>query len=595
MKTTWKIIKESTGNVQPINTIREINTGCRKITDKQEIANHFNKIFVNVASDAHKHIDMYKVLQLLKVRDTNKLEDMKVVPVTEAEVINVIGSMQGKSSTGFDGISSKILKTCASIISKPLAFVFNSSLVLGTFPERCKYAIVRPIYKGGEKSKVNNYRPISLLISFSKILETLMFNRLNQHLQVNGILIPEQFGYRKGISIEKPIFNLVDNILISLDQQLQIGGIFCDLTKAFDCVYHEILLKKLSYYGICDTYLSWLKSYLTNRKQKVTLCSSNQGKELSSSWETIRKGVPQGSVLGPLLFLVYINDLPYGFNKDVRFVLYADDTSVLVTANDKIELQSKLNFTLNKICSWFAVNGLSLNKEKTKVVKFSANHAQEHAIAITCQNASMDLMEDVTFLGLRIDRNINWKKHIEEILPKLSSACYVVRSMYYIGCIATLKMIYYAYFHSKLQYGIIFWGNSVESTRVFQLQKKIIRAMTGSNTRVSCRPLFKSLGIMTLPSQYILTLMRFLSQNIEMYVTNGSVHELNTRNKLKLYVPNVNLSLRQKGVHYASIKIFNKLPKSIADLVLVKGHFIASLEKYLLKKTFYSVDEFLND
>jgi hypothetical protein len=116
--------------------------------------------------------------------------------------------------------------------------------------------------------------------------------------------------------------------------------------------------------------------------------------------------VPQVSVLGPLLFLVYINDLPCGFNKDVRFVLYADDTSVLVTDNDKIELQSKLNFTLNKICSWFAVNGLSLNKEKTKVVKFSANHAQEHAIAITCQNVAMYLMEDVTFLGLRIDRNI---------------------------------------------------------------------------------------------------------------------------------------------------------------------------------------------
>jgi hypothetical protein len=142
-------IKINVNAIKPINTIREINAGCRKITDKQEIANNFNKIFVKVARDAHKHIDMYKVLQLLKVRDTNKLEDMKVVPVTEAEVINVIGSMKGKSSTGFDGISSKILKTCASIISKPLAFVFNSSLVLGTFPEGCKYAIVRPIYKGG--------------------------------------------------------------------------------------------------------------------------------------------------------------------------------------------------------------------------------------------------------------------------------------------------------------------------------------------------------------------------------------------------------------------------------------------------------------
>jgi hypothetical protein len=201
----------------------------------------------------------------------------------------------------------------------------------------------------------------------------------------------------------------------------------------------------------------------------------------------------------------------------------------------------------------------------------------------------MNLMEDVKFLGLRIDRNINWRKHTEEIFPKLSSACYAVRSIYYTGCMATLKMIYYSYFHSKLQYGIIFGGNSIESTRVFQLQKKIIRAMTGRNARASCRPLFKSLGILTLPSQYILSLMRFLSQNIETYVSNSSVHEFNTRNKSKLHMPNVNLSLSQKGVHYARIKIFNKLPKSIADLVLNNRRFIASLEKYLLKKTFYSV------
>ena len=167
--------------------------------------------------------------------------------------------------------------------------------------------------------------------------------------------------------------------------------------------------------------------------------------------------------------------------------------------------------------------------------------------------------------------------------------------MYYIGCIATLKMIYYSYFHSRLQYGIIFWGNSIESIRGFQIQKRIIRVMTGSNARASCRPLFKSLGILTLPSQYILSLMRFLSQNIEMYVSNSSVHEFNTRNKLKVLIPNVNLSLHQKGGHYASIKIFNKLSKSIADLLLNNRRFMASLEKYLLKKTFYSVDDFLND
>jgi hypothetical protein len=156
-------------------------------------------------------------------------------------------------------------------------------------------------------------------------------------------------------------------------------------------------------------------------------------------------------------------------------------------------------------------------------------------------------------------------------------------------------MIYFVYFHLKLEYGIIFSGTSVDSKRVFQLQKKIVRIMTGSNTRTSCKPLFRSIGILTLPSQYILSLMSFFSKNIEIYVFNSSVHEFNTRNKIKLNKPIVNLTRCQKGAYYTNIMVFNKLPKFIADLVLDKKHFIVSLEEDLIKKSFYSVEEFLND
>jgi hypothetical protein len=198
----------------------------------------------------------------------------------------------------------------------------------------------------------------------------------------------------------------------------------------------------LSYYGIYGTYVSWLKSYLTNRKEKVHLWSSNQREGFSSSWGTIKSGVPQGLVLGPLRFLIYINDLPYGFHNGAKFVLYADDTSVLVTANDNTEEQLKLHSTLNNISNWFTINGLSLNIEKTNTIKFSTHHRQEDAIEIIPQNKLLDSKENTKFLGLEIDKHLKWKDHIEEILPKLSTACYAIRSTYYTSSIATLKVIY---------------------------------------------------------------------------------------------------------------------------------------------------------
>jgi hypothetical protein len=172
-------------------------------------------MILNIARNVHNHIDVQKELQLLQAKDKDKTIEMKVIPVTEMEVINIITSLKSKNSSGFDEISSTILKSCANIISKPLTFMFNSLVASGTFPDRCKYAVVWPIYKKGDITKITNYRPISLLIPFAKILETLIFSRLNQYLKVNRILVPEQFGYRKGLSIEKAIFTVIVSILTS--------------------------------------------------------------------------------------------------------------------------------------------------------------------------------------------------------------------------------------------------------------------------------------------------------------------------------------------------------------------------------------------
>jgi hypothetical protein len=232
---------------------------------------------------------------------------------------------------------------------------------------------------------------------------------------------------------------------------------------------------------------------------------------------------------------------------------------------------------------------------KTNIIKFCSNHFQINLNQSASANNIIKEVTNTNFLGLGLDNNMNWKNHVAKILPKLSRSSYAVRAMYPFSSLNTLKMIYFAYFHLRIHYGIIFGGNSTESKKVFLAQKKVIRIMTGSRPRTSCKPLFQSLGILTLPSQYILSLMEFLLQNQEVFTSNIEVHNINTRNKLKLHKPISNLTLYQKGVYCMCIRIFNKLPKYIVKLVGSKRIFTSTLRQYLVSKPLYSIEEFLND
>jgi hypothetical protein len=323
--------------------------------------------------------------------------------------------------------------------------------------------------------------------------------------------------------------------------------------------------------------------------------SQNHKQESFCRWVTINNGVPQGSILGPLLFIIYVNDLPRGINQIARPVIYADDMSVLVTAKNLNELQIKVNSTLHYITDWFSFNGLTLNMGKTNILKFSPLHFQNNQYQSASVTYTLKDVTNTNFLGLQLDTNMNWKNHVAKIIPKLSRACYAVRAMYPFSSLNTLKMIYFAYFHSIVNYGIIFWGNSTESNKVLLVQKKVIRIMTGSRPRTSCKPLFQRLGILTIHSQYILSLMEFLLQNQEMFTSNIEVHNINMRNKLKLHKPISNLTLYQKGVYYMCIRIFNKLPEYIANSAGNKRIFISNLRQYLVDKPLYSIEEFLND
>ena len=221
------------------------------------------------------------------------------------EIEKIIKSLKSKNTGGCDEISTRILKLSTPYIISPLTYISNAILNTGTFPDRLKYTIIKPIFKKGDDQDKTNYRPISLLTSFSKVIEKLIYARLLDHITTNSILVNEQYRFRTRYSTELATFSLINNILTAMNNNLKIGGIFCDLQKAFDCVNHEILLNKLEFYGIQGKFKTLIESYLTGRYQKVTLNNNNNIKS-SSKWELINNGVPHGSICGPLFFSFFI-------------------------------------------------------------------------------------------------------------------------------------------------------------------------------------------------------------------------------------------------------------------------------------------------
>jgi len=226
-------------------------------------------------------------------------------------------------------------------------------LAQGIYPVRMKFSLIKPIYKSGVKSSPSNYRPISLLPVLSKIFENVIYNRLFDHLHSNVIMKEHQHGFRSEMSTENASYMLLNEILTALNNKKIVGGIFCDLHKAFDCISHAILLEKMKFYGLSGKFYNLIKSYLDGRYKNVVL---NHNKGTESTWEKIGQGVPQGSILGPILFLIYINDLPNLASTGTKILLYVDDTSIIVIIPNLENFGAKIDDVFGDINNWFKAN-----------------------------------------------------------------------------------------------------------------------------------------------------------------------------------------------------------------------------------------------
>ena len=351
----------------------------------------------------------------MPIRTTQRFSFRSVTP---SEICRYLKKLQRNKSSGIDELPPNLLKDTAEEISKPLAFIINKSLSIGTVPNLWKTSKVTPLHKSDSKSDFNNYRPISVLPCLSKILERIVHRQISGYLEKHCLLRDSQFGFRPRRSTELACTLLLDDIRKNMDNGLLTGAIFLDLSKAFDTVSHSFLLSKLPSYGIIGNELSWFESYLFNRKQHVLYdgCLSNEF--------PVYRGVPQGSILGPTLFLLHLDDIDRCLCH-CKIVKYADDTVIYATEKDSEPIQKKLNVDISKVYNWLTSNDLSLNlkngKTETTIFGTSPRIKKTTPLDIKINGTRLNQTTSYKYLGVHLDSTLALNEIFKSKYKKLSS------------------------------------------------------------------------------------------------------------------------------------------------------------------------------
>ena len=592
-KTLWTYFSPILGGKSKKgNKIAKLSIDNHDIFDSVKIADGLNDYFCNTGKRLAEKIsvDTSKSYRKYLTKENEVAQSFYLNPVVESDVLEELLKLNPKKSGGPDGYTPKLVKAAAYSLAKPLAIIFNSSIKTAQYPSIFKLAKVTPIFKSGAKCQVDNYRPISLLNCFDKILERLIHKQLMTFLKKHRVLYIYQYGFQEGFSTIMALTEIIDGIKKALDDGDYVIGLYLDLKKAFETIDHAILLDKLTHYGIRGHTNLFFRNYLSDRKQYVHCNGTN------SKTQAIHYGVPQGSVLGPLLFLVYINDIMNCVDKE-SLKLFADDTSSFVRCPNLDEAIEKTKANIMKLTEWFKCNKLTLNILKTC---YSIFHTRKRVIpghhnSIKIGDITINRTECAKYLGIWIDETLTWKHHIQcvkESLLKYFGIFYKTRHQI---PAKFRRQVYLSYIQSRIHYGIELYGTASQLLlgNLQIMMNKLLKVLYNKDRYYRTNDLFRELNVLKLNDLSKLATLKLVHKFMhthtdEMFenyfVYRQSLHQLGIRNRYLLNVPRTNKNMAATSIKVRGAQLWNNIEQDLRQekdpLAFKRGLFHKYISSY---------------